>query len=54
MLDSLLRFLQPNTLLTIATDLTLPTELVKTLPVKNWKKQKIDLHKRPTVFIFQA
>jgi len=54
MLDSLLRILQPNTLLTIATDLTLPTEFVKTLPIKNWKKQKPDLHKRPTVFIFQA
>jgi 16S rRNA (cytidine1402-2'-O)-methyltransferase len=54
MLDSLLRFLQPNTLLTIASDLTLPDEFVKTLPVKIWKKQKLDLHKRPTVFIFQA
>jgi len=54
MLDSLLKYLHPNTLLTIATDLTLPTEFVKTLPVKAWKKQQLDLHKRPTVFIFQA
>ncbi len=54
MIEALLKFLHPNTLLTIATDLTLPTEFVKTLPVNKWKKQKLDLHKRPTVFIFQA
>jgi len=54
MLDSLLKYLHPNTLLTIATDLTLPTEFVKTLPISKWKKQELDLHKRPTVFIFQA
>ena len=54
MLDSLLKFLSPNTRLCIATDLTLSTEFIMTLPVKEWKKQKLDLHKRPTVFLFQV
>jgi len=52
--DVLTKILHPETLLTLATDLTLPTESVKTLPVSKWKKQNVDLHKRPTVFIFQA
>ncbi len=54
LLESFLKYLQPNTRLCIACDITLPTEFIKTLPVKAWKKQKVDLHKRPTVFIFQA
>ncbi len=52
--QSLIKFLNPATRLCIACDLTLPTEFIRTLAVKDWKKQKIDLHKRPTVFIFQA
>ena len=54
MFDSLLKNLHPNTKLTVAVDLTLSTEYVKTLPVKKWRQKKINLHKRPTVFIFQA
>ncbi len=52
--DSLTKILHPDTQLCIACDLTLPSEFVKTLPVKLWRKQKPDLHKRPTVFLFQA
>ncbi len=52
--ETLTKILHPDTLLTLATDLTLDTESVKTLPVAKWKKQKPDLHKRPTVFVFQA
>ncbi|MBC7523907.1 MAG: SAM-dependent methyltransferase [Flavobacterium sp.] len=50
-LDDLLSTLQPNTSLCIATDLTLPSEYLKTLRVADWKKAKIDLHNRPTIFI---
>ena len=54
LLQSFLKFLNPDTKLCIACDLTLKTEFIKTLPVKFWQKQTPDLHKRPTVFIFQA
>jgi 16S rRNA (cytidine1402-2'-O)-methyltransferase len=51
LLEDILQTLQPNTLLCIACDITLPTEYIKTLTANNWKKQKVDLHNRPTIFI---
>ena len=51
LLEDLLQNLQPNTHLCIASDLTLPTEYIKTYRVSDWKKTKIDLHNRPTIFI---
>lgn len=51
LLEDLLQILQPNTDLCIATDITLPTEFIKTFRVADWKKIKVDLHNRPTIFI---
>jgi 16S rRNA (cytidine1402-2'-O)-methyltransferase len=51
LLEDVLQTLQPNTLLCIACDLTLPTEYIKTLRVADWKKTTIDLHNRPALFI---
>ena len=51
LVEDLLQMLQPNTHLCIATDITLPTEFIKTLRVADWKKTKVDLHNRPTIFI---
>lgn len=48
---SLLRFLTPTTELCVATDISLNTEFIKMMSVQNWKKQQINLHKRPTIFI---
>jgi 16S rRNA (cytidine1402-2'-O)-methyltransferase len=53
MLDDLKATLSPNTSLCIAVDITLPTELIKSMTVKTWKNQKVDLHKRPAIFIIQ-
>jgi 16S rRNA (cytidine1402-2'-O)-methyltransferase len=39
--------------LCIACDVTLPTEYIKTKTVNDWKKQKVDLHNRPCIFIIQ-
>lgn len=49
--EDLLLMLQPSTHLCIACDITLPTEYIKTYKVSDWKKQKIDLHNRPAIFI---
>ncbi len=54
LLQSLIKYLHPETLLCVACDLTLPTEFIKTFPVKDWSKNLPDLHKRPAVFLFQA
>lgn len=51
LLEDILQTLQPSTQLCIATDITLPTEYIKTLKVFEWKKTKVDLHNRPTIFI---
>jgi 16S rRNA (cytidine1402-2'-O)-methyltransferase len=51
MLDDILQALQPNTHLCVATDITLPSEYIKTMRVSDWKKTTIDLHNRPTIFI---
>jgi 16S rRNA (cytidine1402-2'-O)-methyltransferase len=51
MLEDILQALQPNTHLCIAADITLPTEYIKTYKVADWKKVKIDLHNRPTIFV---
>lgn len=51
LLEDLLQTLQQNTHLCIAADITLPTEYIKTMRISEWKKVKIDLHNRPTIFI---
>ena len=51
LLEDMLQTLHPNTHLCIAADITLPTEYIKTLRGSDWKKTKVDLHNRPTIFI---
>lgn len=53
LLEDLIQVLHPNTYLCIATDITLPSEYIKTYRVAEWKKTKVDLHNRPTIFIIQ-
>lgn len=40
-----------STLLCIATSLTTSEESIITLPIKEWKKKKPDINKKPTVFL---
>ncbi|MCZ4320209.1 SAM-dependent methyltransferase [Aequorivita viscosa] len=54
MLQSLTENLNPQTRICVACDITLPSEYIKTAPVSLWKKIKVDLHKRPTLFIIQG
>ncbi len=54
MLQSLAENLNPHTRICVACDITLPTEYIKTAPASLWKKIKVDLHKRPTLFIIQG
>ena len=52
MVTDLIKILNPNSKLCIATDITLDTEYIRTLSIKEWKNTKLpDLHKRPTIFI---
>ncbi len=47
----LLKTLSANTLLCIASDITLATEHIATKTVGEWKNTSLELHKRPTIFI---
>jgi 16S rRNA (cytidine1402-2'-O)-methyltransferase len=51
MLDSISKACHPDTLLCIAIDLTLESEFISTRPVRMWKSNLPDLHKRPAVFL---
>lgn len=51
MLEDLVQTLQPSTHLCVAADITLPSEFIKTQRIADWKKTKVDLDKRPAIFI---
>ncbi len=50
-LEDLINNCLHTTKVCIAVDITLPTEQIITKTIEEWKKTKIDLHKRPCVFI---
>lgn len=54
LLDDILKTCQPNTLLSIAVDITLASEFIKTDSIKNWRKQKPDINKRPGIFTIHS
>ncbi len=53
MLESLVTALHPKTRICVACDITLSTEYIRTMTADAWKKNKVDLNKRPTLFIIQ-
>lgn len=52
--DHLIKYLNPNTFLCIATNVTLPNESIRTLYCKEWRTKKPKFHKEPTIFIIQS
>ena len=50
--DLLIKTLSPDTMLTIACDLSLSSEFIKTKTINDWKKESIDIHKRQCTFLF--
>jgi 16S rRNA (cytidine1402-2'-O)-methyltransferase len=59
MLEALVATSQPSTLICVATDLSLPTETIRTLSGAKWKAllaggKAPDFHKKPTVFLLLA
>ena len=54
LLDALRQHCAGTTLLSIAVDLTLPTESIVTLPISAWRPDRLALHKRPAIFSLLA
>ena len=53
LLESILSTVQGKTKVSVACDITLPTEFILTLTADEWKTKKVDLNKRPTIFSIQ-
>ncbi len=53
LLESILATVQGSTRICVACDITLPSEFILTLTANDWKQKKVDLNKRPTLFIIQ-
>ena len=51
LLADLTQILSPQTQICVACDITLETEFIQTKTAAQWKKIKVDLHKRPCIFI---
>jgi len=51
MVENLIQNCNPATKLCIAADISLETEYIRTMPIKNWKNKVPDLHKRPAIFL---
>ena len=54
LLEDLQKTLANSTRICVACDLTLATEFISTRTAGEWKHEKVDLHKRPAIFIIQA
>ncbi len=53
-LEILLKSLNSSTLLCVAKDITGSHEYIRTMPISQWKSQKLKIGKEPTVFLFLA
>jgi 16S rRNA (cytidine1402-2'-O)-methyltransferase len=54
LLEALLKTCKLTTKICIASELTSSNEYVKTKMVAEWQKEKIDLHKKPVIFLLQT
>ncbi|MBI3883233.1 MAG: SAM-dependent methyltransferase, partial [Sphingobacteriales bacterium] len=54
LLEVLLKTCKPATRICVAAELTAPSEYIKTKTVTEWKSEKIDLHKKPVIFLLMS
>lgn len=51
LLEDFIAVCLPGTMLGIAANITQEDEFIRTLPISEWKKIKVDLHKKPAIFL---
>ncbi len=54
LIESVLKNCKPTTKFCIAVDLTGKNEWIRTKAIADWKKEKVDIHKRPAIFLLLA
>jgi 16S rRNA (cytidine1402-2'-O)-methyltransferase len=53
-IEAILKVCKSKTRLCIAAELTSDNEFIKTKSIEEWKKDKIDMHKKPVIFLLMA
>ncbi|SER73663.1 SAM-dependent methyltransferase [Pedobacter rhizosphaerae] len=51
LLEDILKSCKSNTQLCIACNITATDEFIKTQSIAQWRKEEVDLHKKPTIFL---
>ncbi|MBT5615594.1 MAG: hypothetical protein HOJ77_04985 [Flavobacteriales bacterium] len=51
LIETILKTCSNNTKLCIASDITLPSENIKTKTIAEWKQEKININKKPAIFL---
>ena len=51
LLETILKTCKSSTQLCIASELTSKNELIKTKTIADWRNEKVDLHKKPVIFL---
>ena len=51
LMEAILEVCQPDTMLCVAANITSSDEFLKTRAIREWKKEKPDLHKKPVMFL---
>lgn len=54
MIETILQNCKPSTQLCIAAELTSANEWIKTKTIAEWKNEKIDLHKKPVIYLLMG
>lgn len=54
LIETILKTCKPSTKLCIAVDITGADENIRTKTIADWKKETINIHKRPAMFLLQA
>lgn len=50
-IEEMIKYCRPQTRLCIAADITCTDEYIRTLTLREWSKEKLDLHKKPCIFL---
>lgn len=53
-IEAILKVCRPRTQLCIAAELTSEREFIKTKSIEDWRKEKIDMNKKPVIFLLMA
>jgi 16S rRNA (cytidine1402-2'-O)-methyltransferase len=54
LIETLIKICKPSTRLCIAVDLTGTTELIRTKTIDDWRKENVNIRKRPAIFLLLA